>query len=262
MRPPLPTWTFWLLLIAVVGVGAGMYVAPPDAIRVGAFSEASPSERTPPGWVFNDVVNGHKQTTYELVESEEGVVVRAHSEGGLSSLQTDRRINLHTHPILEWRWKVDRLVETADMRKRTRSDYTAAVAVNFDHKLSLLERLKHFVIRITGYHVSSNRVLFYLWANQLDKGTVHEDIHIDWFTHLVVRSGSTHVGRWVTERRNVFEDYRSIFGEEPPPVVRVSITTQTSSTRAPATAYYGDIIFRTAADSLVGPSLDTRHARE
>jgi len=35
---------------------------------------------------------------------------------------------------------------------------------------------------------------------------------------IVVRSGTADLGRWVRERRNVYEDYRRAFGEAPPPI--------------------------------------------
>lgn len=253
-RPsPCPLW----LLVAVVCTGMGAYLAPPDIIRVGAFSEASPSKHYPSEWEFIELANGHKQTEYNLVESERGVVMRAHSKGGLSTLLNAQRIDLQTHPILEWSWKVDEHAETANVQKRNRSDFTAAVTVDFEHELSVLHRLEHFLFRITGYHVSTNRALMYLWANQADRGSVMKHVQVDWHTMVIVRNGSSDIGRWVSERRNVLDDYRTIFGEEPPPVKGVSLVTETNDTGERATAYYGDLSFRPDADSLIGPSLRT-----
>ncbi len=257
----LSVWTFWLLL-AVVCTGVGTYIAPPDLIRVGAFSDASPDARYPPGWELFKLANGHKRSTYDLVESDRGTVVRARSDGGISTLATDRQldqIDLSTHPILEWHWKVDQLAQAANVRKKSRSDFAASIVVTFDYnQLTLLQRLKHFTMRIVGYHINPYRMLIYFWGNVVPRGDVSKNVHADWFRQIAVRSGSTHVGEWVPERRNVLEDYRTLFGEEPPPVRSVSITTETNSTETPVTAYYGDILFRPTADSLIGPSLSIR----
>ena len=45
------------------------------------------------------------------------------------------------------------------------------------------------------------------------------------------------------EERNVYDDYKRAFGEEPPIVNGVAIMTDTDDTGETATAYYGDIVF-------------------
>jgi hypothetical protein len=60
---------------------------------------------------------------------------------------------------------------------------------------------------------------------------------------VVVESGDTHAGRWVEERRNVREDYRLLFGAEPPEISGVAIMTDSDNTGESATAWYGDIVF-------------------
>jgi hypothetical protein len=45
----------------------------------------------------------------------------------------------------------------------------------------------------------------------------------------------------VNERRNVYEDYRRIFGGEPPEAGAIAIMTDTDNTGGSATAWYDDI---------------------
>jgi hypothetical protein len=70
--------------------------------------------------------------------------------------------------------------------------------------------------------------------------------HTDRVRMIVVRSGTADAGRWVAETRNVLEDYRRAFGEEPPPVSGVAVMTDTDQTGGRATAWYGDIRFAPA----------------
>jgi hypothetical protein len=58
---------------------------------------------------------------------------------------------------------------------------------------------------------------------------------------VAVESGDEKAGTWVTEERNVYEDYRRLFGEEPPMIGAVALMTDTDNTGGEATAYYGDI---------------------
>jgi hypothetical protein len=48
---------------------------------------------------------------------------------------------------------------------------------------------------------------------------------------------------WVEEQRNIYEDYKKAFGEEPPLINGVAIMSDTDNTKERAVAYYGDITF-------------------
>lgn len=43
-------------------------------------------------------------------------------------------------------------------------------------------------------------------------------------------------------RRNIVDDYRRAFGEDPPHVGAIAIMTDTDNTGETATAWYGDIV--------------------
>jgi hypothetical protein len=59
---------------------------------------------------------------------------------------------------------------------------------------------------------------------------------------IVVASGTRGLGQWVTVRRDLLEDYRRAFGEDPWDVVAIGVMTDSDNTRGSARAYYGDII--------------------
>jgi hypothetical protein len=60
---------------------------------------------------------------------------------------------------------------------------------------------------------------------------------------IVVESGPDRVGQWVTEERNVYEDFRRAFGREAPMISGLALMTDTDNTGETATAWYGDISF-------------------
>jgi hypothetical protein len=64
-------------------------------------------------------------------------------------------------------------------------------------------------------------------------------------TYVVVRSGPADLGKWITERRNVLEDFKRIYGEEPDgPAEAVSIGIDSKDTKSRAESYMGAILFR------------------
>ena len=75
----------------------------------------------------------------------------------------------------------------------------------------------------------------------MEKGTVLQIPFTDCVQMVAVESGSTNVGTWVTEQRNIRKDYRQAFGEEPP-INGLAIMTDTDNTGESATAYYGNIV--------------------
>lgn len=237
-----------LLALAVLGVGLGL--SSPDVLRVGAFSGQDPEQKHPDEWApisFSDI---ETKTTYDLVRADSGTVVRARSDGGAAGLATERRIDLTEYPILEWRWKVDGVVEDGDARTKEGDDYAARLYVTFDYDdLGVGDRVKLTALRALGYDEIPTRALNYVWANRVDRYTILENPYTDWVMMVAVRSGTEHVGEWVTERRNVLADYRAAFGGDPPPVNGVALMTDTDNTDGEATAYYGDILFRAAADT-------------
>jgi hypothetical protein len=61
---------------------------------------------------------------------------------------------------------------------------------------------------------------------------------------IVVESGDAKVRQWISEERNVYEDYKKAFGKVPPMISGVAIMTDSDNTGESATAYYGDIVFK------------------
>jgi len=58
------------------------------------------------------------------------------------------------------------------------------------------------------------------------------------------RHDEVRLNQWVTEERNLYEDYKKAFGLEPPMISGVAIMTDTDNTGDSATAFYGDIVFK------------------
>jgi hypothetical protein len=61
---------------------------------------------------------------------------------------------------------------------------------------------------------------------------------------VVVRSGAAELGTWITERRNVAEDFKRIYGSEPEPPAVLSIAIDSNDTRSTAESFIGPLLFR------------------
>jgi hypothetical protein len=93
--------------------------------------------------------------------------------------------------------------------------------------------------------------LMYIWENRAVKDTVIPNLHTSRVKMIVAESGRGKLGEWQEVVRDVYEDYKRAFGEEPGNITMIGIMTDTDNTGANVHAYYGDIVFRRVAPPRV-----------
>lgn len=166
----------------------------------------------------------HGHTEYQVVAEGDGHCLRAVSRAAASGLIYRKSYSLHDYPYLSWRWRVDNILTRGDARRKDGDDYAARVYVVFPHWLPF-----------------RTRSINYIWANRLERGEFVPNPFFSRAVMLAVQSGEVNVGKWQSEKRNVLEDYRMIFGEEPPKVGALAIMTDTDNTLEEASACYDDL---------------------
>ena len=225
---------------------AGIVVAEvPALLEVGKFSSALVGQALPDGWKPLTFKKIPKQTAYELIKDGDAVVVKAVSDASASGLTKAVNIDPKEYPIVRWRWKVENVLKHSDVTRKDGDDYPARLYITFAYdpdKVSLGKKLRFK----TGQAIFGDipiGALNYIWDTNTPIGTIVENAYTDFAQMVVVESGTQKVGRWVTEERNIYEDYKQAFGEEPPLMNGVAIMTDTDNTKEQAIAYYGDIQF-------------------
>ena len=235
-----------LLLIVATAVAVA---ADGPTIEIGTFSRAQPGAEHPPGWLPLTFPGVAKRTGYRLVDDGGTTVMRADSRGAGSGLIRRSEADPRAYPILAWRWKIASVVADSDATQKYGDDYAARVYVMFKYepaRVSGLDRSKYALMRMFYGEDPPHAGLVYVWDNRLAPGTVLQNPYTDRVRMIVVRSGNAEAGRWLPEERNVLDDYRRAFGEEPPAIAGVAVMTDTDDTGASATAWFGDIVLRRA----------------
>jgi hypothetical protein len=241
------------LAAALAAVLLGGCASVQEAIRlpyVSSFSDVPPGETLPQGWEKWTLSRLKKATQYQLVDYSGRTVVKAHAEASASGLVHPIRVDVKTYPLLAWRWKVTDLIATADNTQKHAEDSPVRVVVTFDgdsDKLPLADRLFSDNARLLSGQPLPYATLMYIWENRAPAGTVIPNRHTSRVRMLVAESGRDKVGTWQEVTRNVYEDYKRVFGEEPGPITAIGIMTDTDNTGANVHAYYGDIVFRRVA---------------
>jgi hypothetical protein len=217
-----------------------------DPLVVGGFSTLSAGDPLPEGWepmTFDDI---ESHTRYTVVEDEGAGAIRADSRASAAGLIRKISIDPAAYPVIQWRWKAANVLEAGDVRKKSGDDYPARIYITFAYdsdRVGFFKKAKYEAVRLAYGEYPPLGAISYIWASHAPVGTSVPNPYTEEVRMIVIRSGPKHLGTWVTERRNVFEDYRRAFGEDPPKISGVAIMTDTDNTGESATAYYGDIVF-------------------
>lgn len=235
------------LLFICLMTGSGlMYAGSPGHIEVGIFSSSKTSESLPDGWQPLTFRRINRHTDYSLVDEGGTVVVKAVSDQSASGLMRAISIDPAEYPTIQWRWKVNNILQKGNVTSKDGDDYPARIYITFAFdfdKAGYLEWLKHKVARLLLGQDVPYRALSYIWGSNSPVGTMISNSYTDRAMMFIVEGGDEKLQQWVTERRNVYEDYKKAFGEEPTMISGVAIMTDTDNTRESATAWYGDIVF-------------------
>lgn len=223
--------------VAAIAFASG----PPAAIA--PFSAARPGAALPAGWELVRLGNLRPPET-ALVEDAGATVLRLVASDAAGSVAFRLGADPQRTPLLAWRWKVDRVVEGADLRRKEGDDYAARVYVTFDvpeSSLSLAQRARMALARLLYGAEVPAAALCYVWDNRNPVGTTAWNAYTSQVRMVVLRSGPGEAGRWVAESRDVAADYREAFGKPAPAVSGVAVSADTDQTHETVTAWFGDV---------------------
>jgi len=242
-------WAASLLLLGGCASLSDRTDAPRQAVT--AFSLAQPDGKLPGGWRPWRLSRLKKLTSYQLVDYNGTVVVKAMSAASASGLVHALDLDPREHPFLQWRWKVPQLIEGANNARRNAEDAPVRIVLSFDGDIDTLpleDRMFFDRVRAVTGHQLPYATLMYIWENQAPRGTVIPNPHTSRIQMVVAESGSAMTGTWKLELQNVYEDYKRAFGTQPGRIKAIAIMTDTDNTGTSVDAYYGDIAFMTSAE--------------
>jgi hypothetical protein len=226
-------WTRVILVCTLVGVLTAARSPRPDSATEIVLVEDWTRQRldsrgVPETWRPHETIGGHPAYDFAVVEIDGRRALRMRSQGEHSTIAKTIHIDLKATPWLEWTWQVLTLPDRADIRHRETSDAAAHVFVVWPRQPAMLR----------------SRLIGYIWDASLPVGSIHNSQKTGTVRFIVVHSGRADLGKWLSERRNVREDYRMAYGEEPenPSVIALSI--DTNDTKSSSEGSIGPIRFQ------------------
>ncbi|MDF0666805.1 MAG: DUF3047 domain-containing protein [Nitrospira sp.] len=234
----------WTMLMSL-SAHSLVWAQNPAALEIGKFSAASEGAALPDGWKPLTFPKIPKQTHYEVIKDGGRLVVKAVSEASASGLTKQVKIDPKEFSVVRWQWKVENLLKTSDVTRKDGDDYPARLYITFEYdpdKVSVGKKLKYKAGRVLFGDIPIGAIN-YVWERKAPVDTIIDNAYTDFVKMVVVESGPQKVGTWTDEERNIYEDYKKAFSEEPPMINGVAIMSDTDNTKERATAYYGDITF-------------------
>ena len=193
-------------------------------------------------WTVVSIGVAKRPTHYDLVDDRGNVVLHAVADNAASALAYPMHAELRDAPVVSWRWKIAGAIPGADPHVASREDAPARVVLEFDGdttRLPLLDRGIYGLAKRAAGRELPYATLMYIWSNDDRVGTLIANPHTRRIQMIVVDSGAA-VGTWQTFVRNVVEDYKRAFKEEPQKLLSLGVLTDTDNTGERAQAWYGD----------------------
>lgn len=168
-----------------------------------------------------------KHTSYQIAKAEGGEpALRAYSQRGSSGLYQKIGVEIAKRPFLSWEWKVVQFPS------------------NKQNKVFASKKDNDFGARVYAIVKKKRSPLFdviqYVWDDHFPEGTYTTSPFSRNTRILVVQSGPANApGPWVSEVRDVFEDYKMLFGKTPQgDLAAVGLMSDSDNTKTKSEAYY------------------------
>ena len=192
-----------------------------DRVVINDFSKGGDAGEVPPGWELKEKSG---KADCSVIKDADIYAVRLRSANTSFSLQKEVDVDVREYPVLTWDWKVTILPEEGDFRISRKDDQAAQLFLAF----------------------SKTKIMVYVWDTTAPQGLM-QDAHSPPFVDIkvvVVRSGPGDTGKWMTETRNVYEDYKKLFNKEPPVLRGMRIQINSQHTGSSAESYFAKMMFK------------------
>ena len=189
---------------------------------------AAGAKGVPEGWKGQNWGSPKYDFTIVNDDGRKALHMKSLNEGSTISRDVKGKVNLKETPILEWSWKVTVLPRGGDSCKKATDDQAGQV----------------FVVWPRFPEAVRSRIIGYVWDSTEPVGKICKSEKTGTVTYIVLRSGTAELGKWITERRNVAEDFKKVYEEDPETPAAVSVAIDSNDTNSTAESFVGSIFFK------------------
>ena len=146
-------------------------------------------------------------------------------------LLNNEEIDIYSTPILSWKFRIHEIPVGANEDEGDKNDAAASVYVAFDLGRVLFKKVP--------------KTIRYTWSSTLPVGTELSKFYGNQKI-IVIGTGNQNLGEWQTFERNIVEDYKRLFGDDPPSKpLAILILSDGNNTESNVKADYDDLMLKT-----------------
>ncbi len=241
----------WRVVAAGLAVGLGQVLAqtpPPPSPPKPLAPLALPDARTlHPAWRLSGLPGKHAMplTRFVPVQQDSQTVLQITTDQSYGVLAHEWKGSVPGE--LAWRWRLDQPLERADIATKAGDDAALKVCVMFDQPLADIPFWQRTALSLAGSATGQDlprATLCYLWDSRYPAGTSGHNPYTARVRYLVLEGPTSTLGQWVSQRRNVAQDFQRLFGRESPttpPVLAVAIGADSDNTAGRSLGYVADV---------------------
>lgn len=217
----------------------------PGAASIPRFSNKL-ADSPPVEWQAQPVRGAKHATVYRYVRDDEAnaTVLEGFADAAAGAITYRFDDDAHVHSILRFKWKPGNLIATSDPLTKAGDDYTARIYVTFvsdPNRASIREKTENAIATALYGETPPHAALSYVFTHKAAAGTIITSPYTHRVKKIVVDADPASIGKWKSFTRDIYEDYKRAFGEEPTRISGIAIMVDTDNTGEKASARFGDI---------------------
>jgi Protein of unknown function (DUF3047) len=199
-----------------------------------------------PGWKFQPLRGVKNNTRYALVQDESlnAVVVEATANSSAGALGVRMDADAKLTPNLRFKWRVGELIESSDPTTKAGDDYSARIYVTFAYdpeRATLKEKTENVFARTLYGETPPHAALAYVFTHRAKQNQIITSPFTARVKKIVVDADPASANQWKSFERNIYDDYKRAFNEEPTRISGIAIMVDTDNTGEKAKSRFGDI---------------------
>jgi hypothetical protein len=173
--------------------------------------------------------------------------IQINTNSSVSMLGKSVKVNLDRHQILNWEWKIGKMVAPSDLSVKGKDDRAIAVYVTFPYNpdtATFFERLMRPLLEVWRGTDTPSRGISYVWAASGSHGEIIKSPYFGEANVMIVtRNALDAVNNWVMERVDIVADHERAFGFSPSVVAHMLISADSDDTGTENQAYIKGLRF-------------------
>ncbi len=179
-------------------------------------------------------------SSYKIVTEQGKNILQCDSNASASGLILKKTFNIYNYNKLKWKWRISNVYNNADPLKKSGDDFPIRIYIIFKYNpdnATLFEKTKYNAAKLIYGEYPPHSSVNYVWSSKVISDRIITSPYTERVKLILLEMGGEKINTWITEEVNILEDYKKIFGENPPETASLAIMNDSDNTRESARSF-------------------------